>query len=164
MVLSALIAQTEITEVLTLEEAAVSLTPLAGTAITCESEAVCQNSSKVWLMNLPSLTEVELWEEGPSESGFVDLILAHSGGGNPGWYIECVTPLLPIVEECTSPEIFVSQVNISTGVQGFFSGSFTLLMGGNLLLCSSGGEGFGNIEGSYVMTIPGGGILSVSST
>src|ERR1700722_80386 len=81
------------TEVLTLGGIALSQTALAGTSVTCELEALCESSSKIWVVNLPWLTEVELWEEG-TESGFVDLFMPHAGGGDVGWYIECKTALL----------------------------------------------------------------------
>jgi hypothetical protein len=153
----------DVTEVLTLGGAAINLTPLAGTSVTCELEAVCENSSKVWPAHLPWLSEVELWEESPTVSGYVDLILPN-GAGNPGWYVECKTALLTVSEECTTPEVIAEKVNITAGVEDVFSEAFTLLMGAKLGLCTGNNEETANVEGSGATTIPGGGPLSVSST
>ncbi len=152
----------DITEVLTLAGAAVSLTALTGTAVACELEAICESSSKVWAVNLPWLTEVELWEEG-TESGFVDLLTPHTGGGNVGWYVECKAGLT-ISEECTTPEGVAQQLNVATGVEGVFTDAFTTLMGAKLALCSGNNEESGVVEGKGITTIPGGGPLTVSST
>ncbi len=152
----------DITEVLTLGGTLVSLTPLTGEPVKCELEVLCENSSKVWMVNLPWLTEVELWEVG-GEEGFVDLVLPHVGGGNPGWYVECKA-LLTVSEECTTPEGVAKQVNVATGVEEIFSEAFTLLMEAKLFLCSGNAEETGNVEGSSVETVPGGGVLSASSS
>ncbi len=152
------------TEVLTLAGVAVSLSPLTGTSVTCELETLCENSSKIWTVNLPWLTEVELWEESPTESGFVDLIMPHTGGGNVGWYVECKTALLTVSEECTTPLAVAEKVNDATGVLDNFSDAFTALMEAKLGLCSGNNEETSVVEGSALTTIPGGGVLSVSST
>ncbi len=152
------------TELLTLGGILVSSTALTGTGITCELEALCENSSKVWPVNLPWLGEVELWEESPTESGFVGLAFPHAGGGNIGWYIECKTALLTVSEECTAPEGVAALTNVATGVEATGSEPFTLLMGAKLAMCSGNKEESGNAEGKGVGTIPGGGVLSVSST
>jgi hypothetical protein len=152
----------DVTELLTLGGATVSA-PLGVTPVTCELEAVCENSSKVWAAHLPWLTEAELWEESPTSSGYVDLILPN-GAGNPGWYVECKTALLTVSEECLTPEGVAEKVNITAGVEDVFSEAFTLLMGAKLALCTGNNEESGNVEGSGVTTIPGGGPLSVSST
>jgi|ERR1022692_936081 hypothetical protein len=154
----------DVTEVLTLSGVKVSATPLTGEFVKCELEAVCENSSKVWAVNLPWLTEVELWEQG-TESGFVDLLMPHTGGGNVGWYVECKTSLLTVSEECTTAQAVVEQKNEPTGVLDVFSEAFTLLMGAELAECSGNKEKSGNVEGNNgLTTIPGGGVLSVSST
>ncbi len=150
------------TELLTLAGVAVSSVALSGTAVTCELEAICESSSKVWPVNLPWLGEVELWEEG-TESGFVGLALPHTGGGNIGWYIECKAGLT-ISEECTVPEGVASLVNVAAGVEAIGSDAFTILTGAKLALCSGNNEESGVAEGKGVGTIPGGGVLSVSST
>jgi hypothetical protein len=150
------------TEVLTLGGIKVSSTPLSGEFVKCELEAVCESSSKVWPIHLPVLTEVELWEEGTA-SGFVDLLLPN-GKGNPGWYIECKTSLLTVSEECTSPESVAELKNVATGVEVVDSLAFTELMGAKLGLCSGDNEETAVLEGKGTVTIPGGGVLSASST
>src|ERR1022692_675017 len=154
----------DVTELLTLAGVGVSQTALSGTAISCTLEAVCESSSKVWAVHLPWLSEVELWEQG-TESGFVDLLMPHTGGGNVGWYVECKTSLLTVSEECTTAQAVVEQKNEPTGVLDVFSEAFTLLMGAELAECSGNKEKSGNVEGNNgLTTIPGGGVLSVSST
>jgi hypothetical protein len=154
----------DITEALTLGGASISLTALTGTSVTCELEAVCESSSKVWPEHLPWLTELELWEESPTSSGYVDLLLPTAGaGGNPGWYVECKTALLTVSEECTSPEAGASQTNVVSGVEAAFSEAFTLLFELKLALCTGNNEESGNVEGTGVTVIPGK-VLSVSST
>ncbi len=154
----------DITEVLTLAGVAVSAIALTGTSVPCELETLCESSSKVWAVNLPWLTEVELWEEG-TESGFVDLIMPHPGAaGNVGWYVECKTALLTVSEECTTALAVAEKVNDPTGVLDVFSNAFTLLMEDKEALCSGNNEETGVVEGSGLTTIPGGGVLSVSST
>jgi len=150
----------EVTEVLTLGGSTVSPTALTGTNVTCELEAICENTSKVWAVHLPWLTQVELWEEN-AESGFVDLILPN-GAGNPGWYVECKA-LLTVSEECTGPEAVAQKVNVAAGVEDIFSLAFTELMGVKLALCTGNNEETGIVEGKGVTTIPGGGLLTVSS-
>src|SRR3984957_17264598 len=153
----------DVTEVLTLAGVAVSTVTLAGTSVSCELETLCENSSKVWAANLPWLTEVELWEEG-TESGFVDFLTPHTGGGNVGWYVECKTALITVSEECTTPLAVASQVNVATGVEAVFEDAFTTLMGAKLALCSGNKEETGVVEGKGISAVPGGGVLSVSST
>ena len=156
----------DITELLTLAGVKVSSLALAGEILKCTLEAVCESSSKVWAVHLPWLTEIELWEQG-TESGFVDLILPHagaSGSENPGWYIECKTSLLTVSEECTTPEGVAEQKNEATGVSAMFSDAFTTLMGAKLALCTGNNEETGVVEGPGLTTIPGGGVLSISST
>ncbi len=153
------------TELLSLAGVLVNNAALVGTGLTCELETLCENSSKVWAVNLPWLTEVELWEESATESGFVDLLMPHPGAaGNVGWYVECKTALITVSEECTTPEGVAEKVNDATGVLDVFSEAFTVLMGAKLALCSGNGEESGVVEGSGLTTIPGGGVLSVSST
>ncbi len=152
------------TELLTLAGVLVSPTPLTGTSLSCELETLCENSSKVWAVNLPWLTEVELWEESPTESGFVDLLMPHTGGKEVGWYVECKTALLTVSEECLTPLGVAEKSNVATGVLDTFLPSFTLLMEAKLALCSGNNEETGVVEGTGTTTIPGGGVLSVSST
>jgi|ERR1022692_1192883 hypothetical protein len=152
----------DITEALLLAGGGRVSVPLNNTnPITCELEAVCESSSRVWPVHLPWLTEVELWEQG-TESGFVDLLLPN-GAGNPGWYVECKTSLLTVSEECTTPEGVAEKVNLSTGVMDVFSKAFTLLMEAKLALCTGNNEETG-VVGEEGETTVSGGVLSVSST
>ncbi len=155
----------EITELLTLTpEELVSKTPLAGVALSCTKgtgDAVCENGSKVWAVHLPWLTLLVLWEEGGT-NGLLDLILPTTNG-NPGWYVECKTALVTLSEECTTPEGVAEQVNVTGGVNGVFSEAFTLLMELPLALCTGNNEETGNVEGTGLTSLPGGGTLTVSS-
>ncbi len=154
----------EVTELLTLaSEELVSATALTGTALPCAKgigDVVCEMGSKVWPVHLPWLTLLELWEVGGA-SGFVDLTLPTTNG-NPGWYVECKT-IVTLSEECTSPELFAEQKNMTGGVESIFSETFTLLMEGKLLLCSGNNEETGNIEAFDVASLPGGGTLTVAT-
>jgi hypothetical protein len=157
----------EVTELLSLGGTAISGTPLVEPALECESLTVCSaGSALVWAVNLPWLTELELWEEGAA-SGFVDLILPHTGGGNVGWYIDCTVLGVLASEECTTPEGVVEQLNVATGVESVFSEAFTLLMGAKLALCSGNNEetgvvsSAGNANGITVNSLAG--VLSASS-
>jgi hypothetical protein len=156
----------DITELLTLGAVAVSPTALVGTSLSCTLDELCETGSKVWAVNLPWLTELELWEESATVFGFVDLILPHTGGNNPGWYVECKTALATISEECTTPEGVAEQVNVAlSGVESIFSEAFTTLMGAKLALCSGNNEETGVVEGSGLTSNQeAGGILSASST
>jgi hypothetical protein len=154
----------DVTEALLLAGGGPVSAPLNATnPITCESEAICESSSRIWPVHLPWLTEVELWEESATESGFVDLLLPN-GAGNPGWYVECKTALLTVSEECTLAEGVAQKLNTATGVKDDFSEAFTLLMGAKLGLCSGNNEETGVVEEEGETTVPGGGVLSVSST
>ncbi len=75
----------EFTEYLTLAGVLISPTPLTGTSLSCEKVELCETGSKAWAVNLPWLSELELWEIG-TLSGYVDLTLPRAGGANPGWY------------------------------------------------------------------------------
>ncbi len=157
----------EITELLILvAEELVSATPLTGKFLTCTKgtgDEVCETGSKVWAVNLSVLTLLVLWEEG-GVSGFADLLTPHTGGGNPGWYIECKTALVTLSEECTTPELVAEQVNVAGGVESVYSEAFTLLMEGKLMLCTGNNEETGVITGSGIVTsLPGGGTLTASS-
>jgi hypothetical protein len=153
----------DITELLTLGAVAVNLTALAGTALSCTGDELCQTGSQVWAVHLPWLTELELWEEGAS-SGFVDLILPN-GNGNPGWYVECKTALATISEECTTPEGVASQVNVAGGVESVFSEAFNILMGVKNALCTGNNEETGVVsESGLTSNQEAGGVLSASST
>jgi hypothetical protein len=149
------------TEALTLAGIKINSTPLTGEFVKCELEALCENSSKVWPVHLPWLTEIELWEEG-TEHGFVGIGLS-GGSGTPGWYIECKTSLLTVSEECSSPESVAELKNVATGVEVVNSLAFTELMGFKLGVCSGNHEETAVLEGTGLIST-GGGVLSVSAT
>ncbi|MFZ1926139.1 MAG: hypothetical protein WAU42_08360, partial [Solirubrobacteraceae bacterium] len=141
---------------------AISITPLTGTSLSCALVTACE-SSKAWAAHLPWLTEAELYAAG-TEEGFADLILPHTGGGNPGWYGECTILGIKISEECTAPELISKQVNVATGVDGTFSEAFTLLLEGKLALCTGNNEETGVIRGTGGITVNSlSGPLSLSS-
>lgn len=154
----------EITELLTLAEELVNAAGLAGIALSCTKgigDVVCETGSKIWAVNLPWLTLLELWEVG-GVSGFVDLTLPTTNG-NPGWYVECKTALVTLSEECTAPEFAAERSNGAGGVESTFSEAFTLLMEDKLALCDGNNEETGNIESLEVTLLPGTGALTVSS-
>jgi hypothetical protein len=141
-------------------------------AIECTRQAGTCESPLVWPKNLPWETEVELWETetalfGGLTSGFAVLILPHAGGGNPGWEVDCLVPLLGLVEDlCTAPVgVFELSLN-GTELLGNFSEEFTELMGGELATCEPGGGKTGIVEGGGTIALTvgaGGGELTASS-
>jgi hypothetical protein len=154
----------EITELLTLTGELLSTTPLSGTAVSCikgVGDEVCEAGSKVWPTKLPWLSLLELYEVG-GVSGFVDLGLPTTNG-NPGWYIECKTALVTLSEECSTSESAVEVVNGSGGVEGIGSEAFTLLMELKLGLCTGNNEETATLSGRGLLSLPGGGTLTVSS-
>jgi hypothetical protein len=144
-------AADEITELLTLAGVAVPKTALEPSGLACTNDSNCE-SAKAWAINLPWLTEVQLWEEG-TESGFVILISAHAGGAAPGWYVECTVLGVKATDECkaatpeSKPEGATLAENETGGVLTEFLESFTELMELKLALCSSSGEETGIVEG-----------------
>lgn len=159
----------EITELLRLDGVtAVSLTALSGNALLCDGQAGCNTgtgNAEVWAVNLPWLTSVERVEEASPTlfQGFVDLILPHTGGGEPGWYTFCPTALGNQEDECKAPEAAAEKSNITGGgVLDVFAEVFTLLVGAELAKCSASAEAHsGNVEGTGE-TISLEGALSVS--
>ncbi|MGC2374565.1 MAG: hypothetical protein WA484_11900 [Solirubrobacteraceae bacterium] len=154
-----------ISELLTLAGVAVSTTVLSGTALECTAQSGCETSTKpkVWFANLGWETEVELMEDG-TEAFFVDLILPHAGGGNPGWEItECLVLGVSITDECTAAESVAELKLEGTTLLEKFSKIFSELAGVKLANCSQGGTESGAIEGEDSVILGGGGELSVSS-
>jgi hypothetical protein len=139
-------------EVLTSGGVAVSLTALAGTALTCTEQSVCVEPL-VWAINLPWNTLLELAE---TDLGaiFVELTLA-GGHGNPGWYVECMG-LAGLTDECKAEGASetgegVSEVlNVTGGVEGKFSEEITELLALKLAECTQGGKETGIVAGSGV--------------
>ncbi len=141
-------------------------TALSGQALEgCVSDALCENGNpddiKVWALNLPWLTTVELMIIG-TETFFVDLI-APDGAGNPGWYVECLVGGLFVQDDCTAAEGIVKLTNEANGtVDAMFEEAFTELAGLELGTCEKGGAKTGVVEGLGTISVAGGG-LSVSS-
>jgi hypothetical protein len=119
---------------------------------TTSEEGVCP-SSLVWPVNLPWETEVEKIQE-DSGNFFIDLILPHPGGGNPGWEIECMG-ILPVVDECTSPEAVFEVKSVAGVLLGIFSEGINELAGVNLATCSIGGAGTGVVQGEGTISLAG---------
>ncbi len=158
----------EITELLTLAGAAVGLTGLSGTALLCNGQEGCltgTENAEVWAVNLPWLTLMELVEEASptAYTGFADLILPHTGGGQPGWYTFCSTLLGNQEDQCTIPEEAAEKVNLTGGVTDIFSEAFTLLVGASLGKCSASSEEHTGLVTGEGETTTEGGVLSVSS-
>jgi hypothetical protein len=137
-------------EVLNLEKAAISLTALSGTALTCEEQKVC-SEPLVWAIDLPWNMLLELAE---TDLGviFVVLVLA-SGKGNPGFYIECMG-LAGLTDEClaegageTGESVF-EVLNVAGGVEGINSEAITELLALKLGDCTQGGKESTVLEGS----------------
>ncbi len=105
----------------------------------CVSQAACESSPHPLLTFLNfSETEVELMIEG-TEIFFVNLFLPHSGGGNPGWKLECNQLGTKIIYECSAPEI-VTELKLEEATKLFstFSEGFTLLATGKNVTCVKG--------------------------
>jgi hypothetical protein len=161
----------EIVELLTLGKVAVSLIALSGTALLCSGQEGCTTGTEndeVWAVNLPWKTLLQLVEEAsPLFQGFVILISAHSGGGQPGWYVKCATALGTSEDEClatTGEEVSAEAKNVTGGVEETFAESFTLLVGNKLAKCSASSEAeSGVVTGSGLDTSLEG-ALTVSST
>jgi hypothetical protein len=149
----------EITEVLSLAGASISRTALTGTALSCTNQLNCE-SSKVYAVNLPWTSELELWEEG-TEVGFV--ILLKSATGNVGWYVECTDLGVKASEECTTATAAANAKNVTGGVEGAFSSAFTSLMGLKLAECSGSKTETGEVTGSGLEKTSLAGPLEVSS-
>ncbi len=149
----------DITEVLNLAKELIDKTSLSELALLCTDETGCE-SSKMWVVGLPWLSLLELWEQG-SESGFVTLITSQSGG-NIGWYIECTVLGIKGAEECTIATGASSATNVTGGVEDSFSLAFMELMGLKLMVCSGNKEETGIIEGTGVTVTSLAGPLTVS--
>jgi hypothetical protein len=137
----------EITEALSLGGASISLTALSGTALLCAGQKGCETSTEgaeVWAVNLPWLTLLQLYEEESPTlvTGFVILISPHTGGGNPGWYVQCKTLAGTVDDECTAAQGMVEATNpmMGSGVTTTFSEAFTLLVGGVNANCTASSE------------------------
>jgi len=161
-----------VSEVLNTAKEAISLTKLEGLALSCTSVETCSGTAEVWALNLGWETAVELMEEG-SAIYYVTLILAHAGGGQPGWSTVCTVLGIKEEDECTAQttagkEGAVAELTLSgTSLLAVFSKAFTELaelVDGN---CSLGGEKTGEVssfEGKGApFEVSGGGELTASS-
>jgi hypothetical protein len=153
-----------ISELLTLAGVAVSTIALSGTPLECTAQAGCEvgTKPKVWATNLGWEAEAELMVQG-TEVFFVNLILPHAGGGNPGWEIECTVIGIKFVDECTAAESIAELKLEGATLLEKFSKAFSELAVVKLANCSMGGTESGVVEGEDSVILSGGGALSVSS-
>jgi hypothetical protein len=153
-----------ITEVLSLSGGPIAQTVLAQTPLLCEAQEGCMTSGEtpnVWAINLPWESEVELMEDGTTF--FADLILPHSGGGNPGWTVECTILGVKSEDECKAPEGVTELKLEGSTLLGVFSEAFTELAGAKLATCSFAGGETGIVEGEGVEKLSETGELTASS-
>ncbi len=147
--------------VLRLSGTAVSSTPLTGNALECTNQENCEEPL-VWPVNLEWEAQVQLMED--TGTFFVQLVLAHTGGGNPGWEIECMKSIVgATTDECTSAESGAELSLEGTTLVRKSSDAFTELVGLKLSTCSLGGSETGIVEGAESYSLVGGGELTVSS-
>ena len=152
-----------VSEVLNLSGEAISTTPLVGLALECTAQSGCESGSapKVWPVNLGWETEVNLMEQ--SGTFFDVLTLPHSGGGNPGWELECKILGIAVVDECTASQGVAELALEGTSLLDKLSSAFDESAEDKLATCSQGGEESGVIEGEGTITLTGGGELTASS-
>jgi len=151
----------EIAELLSLSGTAISLKSKEGAGLSCTNVSSCEGS-KVWAVNLPWKTLLELVENGATTL-FVDLIVSGTGG-NAGWSVECTDLGVKITDECLAQsEAAAELTNGITGAEGKFTESVRELMGLKKALCSSSGEETGAvISNTAGNTKVASGTLSVS--
>jgi hypothetical protein len=160
-----------VSEVLNVGKEAISTTNLTGLMLTCTSVETCTGTSEVWALNLGWETEVELMEEG-SAIYYVTLILAHAGGGQPGWSTTCTVLGIKEEDECVAQSTgnagAVAELTLSgTSLLAVFSTAFTELAEEKIGNCSLGGTEKGEVssfEGKGApFEVSGGGELTASS-
>jgi len=152
-----------VSEVLNLSGEAISTTPLAGLALECTAQTGCESSSapKAWPVHLGWETEVDLMEQG---STFFDVLsLPHSGGGNPGWELECLVLGLAVTDECTTSENVGELTLEGTSLLDKLSSAFDESAEVKLATCTQGGEESGVVEGEGPIVLKAGGELTASS-
>jgi hypothetical protein len=151
----------DVTEVLTeTGSRGIPLKALEGEGLSCAKEALCE-SGKVWAVNLPWLTLLELWEEG-TQSGFVVLLTGISGP--VGWYVECTILGVKAEDECLALEGAVAEApkNLTEGVEAIFSETVNTLFGFKLATCSQSSAETGVVEAKGIIRLPTGGPLAAS--
>lgn len=154
----------KVNELLNLSGETISSTPLSGLALECTSQTGCETgmAAKVWPVGLGWETEASLYEE-PGGSYFALLFLPHSGGGKPGWEIECLVLGTTVTDECTASENVSELALEGTKLLEKLSVAFAELTEIKLLSCSLGGTESGAVEGESSITLNEGGELTASS-
>jgi hypothetical protein len=140
----------------------ISTTALSGAGLSCAKEELCE-SSKVWAVNLPWLSVLELWEEG-GLSGFVDLLTSPTSAAKAvGWYVECTILGVKAEDECTTPEAAAeAPENLAAGVLAVFSETVNALFGLELATCTQSKAKTGVVEAVGIIRLPSGGPLAAS--
>jgi hypothetical protein len=149
---------------LNLAKEEVSKTALSGLALEgCTSEALCAKESdiKLWAVKLPWTTTLELMVDG-TETFYVELI-ASSGSGNPGWYIECLILGVTVQDECTGVEAVTKMTAEAPNMDALFEEAFAELAEVKLGTCTKGGAETATVEGLGTISLVGGGTLTASS-
>jgi len=152
-----------ISEVLSLGGAEIGQEVLKTPPLLCRSVEGCSGPApEVWAINLGWETEVELLEE-TGFTGFAVLITPRTGGGDPGWEIQCTILGVKSEDECTTAH-GVAQLTLE-GVMllAVFLDAFTELAELELAGCSIGGEESGVVTGGGVFAVSGGGELTALS-
>ena len=150
-----------ISEVLSLGGVAISNTVLTGESLICAAQTGCETNTTVlvWLIGLPTETEIELLEQtgGPF---FVVLVLKKIG-----YYASaCLVMGVSGEDECTAAGESAGELTLSgTTLVGSFSTSISELDGLQLIDCKLGGTATGAVEGSGTFVLSGGGELTASS-
>ncbi len=150
-------------EVLNLSGEAISATALSGLALECTAQKGCESGSapKVWPLHLGWEAEVDLVEQ--TGTFFALLSLPHSGGGSPGWEMECLVLGITVTDECTSSEGVAELTLEGTSLLEKISPTFAELAEAKLATCSLGGEESGVIEGEDSVVLKEGGELTASA-
>lgn len=152
-----------VSEILNLAGEAISTTPLTGLALECTAQEGCESSSaaKIWPLNLGWETGVDLMEQ--AGNFFTLLFLPHSGGGNPGWELECLALGISIVDECATSGNASELTLEGAKLLEKLSLAFAELAETKLPTCSLGGEESGVVEGGGSIALKAGGELTASS-
>jgi len=156
-----------ISEVLNLSNEAIG-PALTGTALSCEEESVCEEGL-VWPLHLPWNTLLELMEQENSEKKvevfFVVLIEeSATGGGKPGWEVECMKTITKPVDECVGTGVIELSLEANTLLLGMFLKAFTELSGEPFADCTQSKEDTGVVESIPTeLTLTNGDTLNASS-
>jgi hypothetical protein len=151
----------DFTEMLTTGGGTISSTALSGTPLSCTKEELCEES-KIWPVDLPWLSVLELWEEG-TLSGFVVLITAPTGKKMVGWYMECTILGVKSEDECAASEaVAEAPKNLAEGVEIVSSGTVAGLFGVKSSTCTQSKAETGVALAKGIMRLPSGGPLAVS--